>query len=896
MARKYYKKQPPPEKKRLRHLASGYAFVSYSTADWSSFVRDLVEHLKDSGVWVDRWNLDLGDALPERIESGISGASEFILVLSRNSVESKWVKYESHMAVIRSLEDANFRVIVIRIDDCDVPLRFRPYLYADLKKQSLAEILDLLDKQRSAGRQVFRRHFVNRSDELGAIELHVADPEKHVVCLYGFYGIGKRMLAEEAIRRLWQRPTLAVLNLSPAHVGARIALELSALGGLPLPGDGATPDQLRKATRLAIETILSSGRILLIDRLEGMLDEEGRPNPDILAILDHVASLHSCSSVPVFILSRRLPKLAVAISLRVGFVRVTGLRSEHTVTILDNEARRIDPSKTFDSAELKELANHLFGYPLAGRLAAPLLVKHSPQYLLENISHITSLRRDIAEAILTHAAFNDDQTKLLKLLALCAAPLSVQDLASLTQLDSEPVLRGVDTLAEHNVVESVGAAVALHPLVADFYWKQARLAPDFKEVTGRIADYARNQLHTVQADSEEFLHWLVMACRSLFLCGRPDDARSLRADLVGEIKVAAIELYQRQEYDLSLKYCTEYLSTNPEDFDVALHKARNLYKLGRSEEALTALDTMGDHSIPVRIARIEVAKARANMEMRRFEPAKKAFLAALAAVPDWQPALQGMAELMLRMGHRDEAFGFVEQALKVSPMDSFALSLKADLLWKRGEPRQAIETMGTVVKLQPDNASFLFRIGRFLHQSGFFPEAHQYFVKAKKNDPTYLDVRMSLASVLIDLNRLSEARQEIDGLQGKGSAEKRYILDGIEAQFWLADGEMNKAAEFAERALGHRRNVTTLGMMAKIEMARHDEAIEDGMTTLAETFRTKAIALIKEGLSLDKNNGPLQSQAQRCGIAGVSTSDEKALKPALTPTADLDPDRHDDPS
>jgi tetratricopeptide (TPR) repeat protein len=792
------------------------------------------------------------------------------------------------MAVIRSLEDSNFRVIVIRIDGCEVPLRFRPYLYADLKRQSPEEIVALLAKQRSAGRQIFRRHFVNRADELGAVELHVADPEKHVICLYGFYGIGKRMLAEEGIRRLWQQPKLAILSLSPAYAGARLALEASALAGLPLPAQGATTEDLRKATRLAIETMLSSGRIVLIDRLEAMLDEEGRPHPDIAAVLEHLISLRACAGVPAFLLSRRMPKFGVSVSLRVGFVRVGGLRTEHTVTILDNEARRIDPTKTFDSEELKELAQHLFGYPLAGRLAAPLLIKHSPKYLLENISHITSLRRDIAEAILTHAAFTDQQTRILRILALCAGPLKVQHLTELTKRDSESILHDVDVLAEHNVIEPVGAAITLHSLVSDFYWKQARSSPDFKQTTDRIADYASEQLKTAPVDSEDFLHWLVMACRSLFLCGRASEARQLRSDLIGELKVAAIELYQRQDYDLSLKYCEEYLAADPYDFDVALHRARNLYKLGRSEEALAALDAMLDkHPSPIRLARIEVARARANMEMRRFEPAKHAFIAALTAVTDWQPALQGMAELMLKMGARDEAFGFVEQALKVSPMDSFALSLKADLLWRRGQPKQAIETMETVVRSQPDNASFLFRIGRFLHQTGFFKEAHGYFLRAKRSDPSYLDVRMSLASVLIDLDRLSLARTEIEEIRGKGSTEKRYVLDGIEAQFWLASDDVTQAAEFAARALGHRRNVTTLGMMAKIEMARYDEAIENGMKTLAETFRTKASALVKEGLDIDKNNGPLLRQAQRIGIlqAGINLSDNADL---LTPTADLE--------
>ena len=38
------------------------------------------------------------------------------------------------MAVIRALEDSNFRIVVVRIDTCDLPLRFKPFLYVDTPK------------------------------------------------------------------------------------------------------------------------------------------------------------------------------------------------------------------------------------------------------------------------------------------------------------------------------------------------------------------------------------------------------------------------------------------------------------------------------------------------------------------------------------------------------------------------------------------------------------------------------------------------------------------------------------------------------------------------------------------------------------------------------------------
>lgn len=131
-----YGKRPrtrPP----MRKPTSGYSFVSYSTSDWPVVSR-LVDTLKRSRLWVDKRNVEIGDALPEKVETGIADAASFILVLSKSSLQSRWVKYESHMATIRHLEDANFRILVLKIDDCKVPLRFRPFLYADLTKDSRA--------------------------------------------------------------------------------------------------------------------------------------------------------------------------------------------------------------------------------------------------------------------------------------------------------------------------------------------------------------------------------------------------------------------------------------------------------------------------------------------------------------------------------------------------------------------------------------------------------------------------------------------------------------------------------------------------------------------------------------------------------------------------------------
>jgi tetratricopeptide (TPR) repeat protein len=853
-----------PNRPRVRRLASGYSFVSYSTGDWVVVSR-LVDGLKDVGVWVDKRSVELGDALPEKIESGVANAATFILVLSKASLASQWVKYESHMATIRHLEDANFRILILKIDNCEVPLRFRPFLYADLTKDDNAIDAVIRAASSHTGSDfLFRRHFVNRSDELGKIDLHVADPDKSIVCIHGFYGIGKRALAEESVRRIWQSPKIIAVELSAAYVGARLAAHLSAAAGLPIPSDGAPAKEVRRSSLLAVEVLAEQNRVMIFDHLEHLLDEEGRLRDDISAVLDHIAGFPSSVRVPCYVLSRRTPKFSIPTSLRVGYVRLGGMDIEHVVAILESEASRIERKPIQDSAGLREVAKHLFGYPLAGRLAAPLLVKYSPEYLLKNLGHITKLRRDIAEVILTNTPFSQQQLQLLHTLSICDNALAVADLASITRRDPSEVVNDVDALADYNVLESEGSTISLHPLVSDFYWKQARSGPDFKSLVTQIANYARKIVTTEQATSARFVNWLATACRALFLCDRPGEAIKLRSDFKGELKIAAIELYQRKEYETSLEYCNQYLAYDGSDFEIGLHRARNLSRLGRYDASLKALgELLEDAKSPGRLGRIHFAQARTFLEMRNLGAAREGFLKALQYNHEALPALQGITEVLLKEGKIEDAAGFVERALDVSPMDSFALSMKADILWKRGQRKAAIEIMTNVVKSQPENATFLFRLGRFLQQSGLTADAYDYFHRAKTSDTSYFDARLSLASTAIDLGKLAEAKDEIDSLREKGPADKRHVILGVEAQYYLAVGDIDKAATLASEALSRRRNVIILGIMARVEAAKANRAVQNGMTVVAESHRARALQLLDEGLIEEPENGALLHQRDR---------------------------------
>lgn len=120
--------------------------ISYSHED-SDFVSELGANLFKNRipVWIDRWELKVGDSLIRRIEEAIKNADALIFVLSKASVESEWCKKELTSGLVRELEEKSVFVLPIVIDDCEIPLFLKDKLFADFRKDKDKALQILLE-------------------------------------------------------------------------------------------------------------------------------------------------------------------------------------------------------------------------------------------------------------------------------------------------------------------------------------------------------------------------------------------------------------------------------------------------------------------------------------------------------------------------------------------------------------------------------------------------------------------------------------------------------------------------------------------------------------------------------------------------------------------------------
>ncbi len=98
-------------------------FISYSSKD-SDFVDRLKRALEQHTykVWLDRWEIHGGVSIPEAIQQGLHNANYVIVVLSINSVKSKWVECEWQAAYWQEIKDGSVTVIPLLLEECAVPL------------------------------------------------------------------------------------------------------------------------------------------------------------------------------------------------------------------------------------------------------------------------------------------------------------------------------------------------------------------------------------------------------------------------------------------------------------------------------------------------------------------------------------------------------------------------------------------------------------------------------------------------------------------------------------------------------------------------------------------------------------------------------------------------------
>lgn len=97
-------------------------FICHSSDDKNRFVKELAEKLieKEINALYDDWELSYGDSLIDLFDK-IDECDVFIIVISKNSIQSKWVKEELSAGVVKKIDEGVKLIPIIIDEDVAIP-------------------------------------------------------------------------------------------------------------------------------------------------------------------------------------------------------------------------------------------------------------------------------------------------------------------------------------------------------------------------------------------------------------------------------------------------------------------------------------------------------------------------------------------------------------------------------------------------------------------------------------------------------------------------------------------------------------------------------------------------------------------------------------------------------
>lgn len=109
-------------------------FVSHAHEDRDAAYQ-ITQALAEAGLkpWIDVQELGAGDELLKNIAKALADVSYFVIVLTSTALTKPWVLAEMRMALSHEIEHGRPKVILLRLDDCEVPIELKHKVYLDFR-------------------------------------------------------------------------------------------------------------------------------------------------------------------------------------------------------------------------------------------------------------------------------------------------------------------------------------------------------------------------------------------------------------------------------------------------------------------------------------------------------------------------------------------------------------------------------------------------------------------------------------------------------------------------------------------------------------------------------------------------------------------------------------------
>ena len=126
-------------------------FLSHAHED-NDVAHQLTVALAREGVapWLDAQELYAGEELLARIAQALARVDYFALLLTRAALTKRWVLAETRMALTREIEVGRPKVLILLLEDCEIPVEFRHKLFLDFRGRFDSAVAELVAQVQGA--------------------------------------------------------------------------------------------------------------------------------------------------------------------------------------------------------------------------------------------------------------------------------------------------------------------------------------------------------------------------------------------------------------------------------------------------------------------------------------------------------------------------------------------------------------------------------------------------------------------------------------------------------------------------------------------------------------------------------------------------------------------------
>jgi len=809
-------------------MATKRYFISHAGAD-----KPLALELKaalDDDAWVDLHEIDVGQILLHEISAGIEASTDFVLLWSRASSESRWVKFETTMAFTRWLEDSAIALRIVCLDATPVPLHFRPFLQARSATGAAAIVATLRSNVPAPNP---RRRFFNRNTEVNRIEEALYDGTVSVIWICGVPGSGKRSLAREALARVTTGAgTVLTVTVDEGTAEPELNLRLSSALHIKPAEEGADLSVIAAHSAASISSFVASGGVLVFEDAEHWLEDEGNYGRVLRQVVEAAHRPADNTNRLIVLTSRRKPKVVESYEAATDVFYLNGLKEQHSLPLL----RSHDADGTDE--QLLYVARELDGHPLALEVIAPQLPISA--------SSLHDKRHDIATDLIDPSRISERGWRLLEVLSLVDGPLNGEDLSRVLDMDATEYSATVSEATEYALVRlGASGSLVLHPLLRDYFLRSYRKSADYKEQTDKLASLLHERLNDLDPADDTYVEALLSTVKVLGLAGRLNEARSLRQGLIGTLFQTGKELFQERRWGEALAYLEEALTG---DDEIDLPARQLIMKSLASLERMADARALGDELVAANPHSPSVLRDRGRVEQidRKWANAIKWYERAIPLRHNNSQLYADIAQVKIRMEDWDGAAAAAKTAIDKGGDTPYALSIYSQALEAQGEFREAQTMMSRAVGREPSNPRYRHRLGRIALQLGNRPLALQEFQHSVNIDPTFVESWLSLASVLTDMGDTVLAHTALAKAQALPGAPSA-VLHNVSAKLALATTDLKAAQIAIDEALRGRRDAQNLALAVRILVARG----EAGLLPVGQA-RAHVRLLAKELLALDE--------------------------------------------